>query len=554
MHAMRARPRAAVPAWLVLALCTLFWLGATQRSEAFLLNLGYQTLRLLENADPISHDITLRLNPETKEAYFTDKFTIAAQKNIGDFYVLLGHDYVLERAGTVDGEVLSHRVYIQWASLPFTIYRINFSERVAAGEETTVVLEYRLGPDTVKTVSPFVTDDLFIAIVTMFWYPQMPGESFFEATVHMEGPDDWVMIGEGEPLEGTNGRSWRTVAPVTGLNFVAGWFEPVEMSAESWRVVGWRAPGWGRYLEEMMEHTVGAMRFYESLLGPLGLERLDVVSLPIYLGGSLSQFSGWMFDEYMTSYGIRDTALRAYMAGHEVAHKWVGYRVGFEVLGTTWLQEGLADYLAFLAVGDMLGAEAMRHVIMERSIKPVAEFDGRIRALSAIEVLDSDREIAGPKGALVLRALHRRLGDDVFYAGLREFFSRYSFDHVNPNHFFAVMEEVSGQNLSTFQRDWVRGTRELNYALDRIEQVSTDEGYRLTLRVVSRGRLVEPDPADVVLTFEDGSRTTVSVAPDGKDVVLYPDARVVRIELDPDLWLPDWDRTSHVWTIEEGLI
>src|SRR5690625_3175347 len=203
MAMMRARQPAAVSTWLGIAVCMLIWLGATPRSEAFLLNLGYQTLRLLENADPISHDITLRLNSETKEAHFTDKFTIAAQKNIGDFYVLLGHDYVLERATTVEGDVLSHRVYIQWASLPFTIYRINFAERVAAGEETTVVLEYRLGPDTVRGVSPFVTDDTFIEIVTMFWYPQMPGEAFFDATVHLEGPGGWVMIGEGEPLEGT---------------------------------------------------------------------------------------------------------------------------------------------------------------------------------------------------------------------------------------------------------------------------------------------------------------------------------------------------------------
>lgn len=549
----QARRPFALTTWLSLAVCMLVWFGATPRSEAFLLNLGYQTLRLLENADPISHDITMRLDPNTKEAHFTDHFTIAAQKAIGDFYVLLGHDYVLERATTPAGDVLSHRVYIQWASLPFTIYRVNFTERLAAGEESTIVLEYRLGPDTVRGVSPFVTDDTFIEIVTMFWYPQMPGEGFFDATVHLEGPEDWVMIGEGQPLAGTNGRSWQTVAPVTGLSLVAGRFESIEMDADPWRVVGWRAPGWGRHLGEMMDHTIGIMRFYETHLGTLNLERLDVVSLPIYLGGSLSQLSGWMFDEYLTSYGIRDSALRAYMAGHEIAHKWLGYRVGFEVLGTTWLQEGLAEYLAFLAVGDLFGDEAMQHVMMERAIRPLAEFSGRMRALSAIEVLDNDREVAGQKGALVLRALHRRLGDADFFAGLQEFFTRYRFKHVAVSDFMAVMQEVSGQNLSNFERDWVRGTRELNYALDRVELSTTNDGYRLTLRVVSRGRLVEPDPADVVLTLEDGSQTRITVAPDGREVVVHPAARVVRVELDPELWLPDWDRTSHVWTPEEGL-
>ena len=63
------------------------------------------------------------------------------------------------------------------------------------------------------------------------------------------------------------------------------------------------------------------------------------------------------------------------------------------------------------------------------------------------------------KGALVLRMLRDRLGEETFRRGMRLYYDRFRFRQVTGEDFRRVMEEVSGQDLEPFFRDWIHTTR-----------------------------------------------------------------------------------------------
>jgi aminopeptidase N len=60
------------------------------------------------------------------------------------------------------------------------------------------------------------------------------------------------------------------------------------------------------------------------------------------------------------------------------------------------------------------------------------------------------------KGAWVLHMLRQRIGTETFWNGMRAYYERYRHDNARTRDFRAVMEEVSGQNLTPFFDRWTR--------------------------------------------------------------------------------------------------
>jgi len=59
------------------------------------------------------------------------------------------------------------------------------------------------------------------------------------------------------------------------------------------------------------------------------------------------------------------------------------------------------------------------------------------------------------KGGWVLHMLHRKLGDEVFWKGIRNYFAKYSGGNANTDDLRKVMEQTSGQDLQLFFKQWL---------------------------------------------------------------------------------------------------
>src|SRR5690349_6646757 len=101
------------------------------------------------------------------------------------------------------------------------------------------------------------------------------------------------------------------------------------------------------------------------------------------------------------------------------------------------------------------------------------------------------------------------------------------------------MRDASGMELDWFWRDWILTTARLDQAVDSV--VNTPDGARVYLS--NRAQMVMP--AELALTFQDGSKTTVKLPVElwnlgNRFTYRVADKkRVTRVEVDPRHVLPD---------------
>jgi hypothetical protein len=97
--------------------------------------------------------------------------------------------------------------------------------------------------------------------------------------------------------------------------------------------------------------------------------------------------------------------------------------------------------------------------------------------------------------ARALLALEDLVGPQTMDRIMRTYVDRWRFRHPGSNDFFAVANEVSGQDLSWFWDDFFRGLGHIDYSVDKASCVEVPSSYHKGLFDLDGGMaLVEPDP------------------------------------------------------------
>jgi len=129
------------------------------------------------------------------------------------------------------------------------------------------------------------------------------------------------------------------------------------------------------------------------------------------------------------------------------------------------------------------------------------------------------------------------LGDEVFFSGLREFFSKYKYGPARTENFIATMERVSGRDLQSFFRGWFR-----SYELPEVQtswaEENTGEGSRLKLRVTqTRGRFVFP--LWIEWTSRGVTHSQMTVIEEASQEIVWPvPGKVDRVRVNPRRAVP----------------
>ncbi len=137
---------------------------------------------------------------------------------------------------------------------------------------------------------------------------------------------------------------------------------------------------------------------------------------------------------------------------HEAAHHWFGNHLSLKSWGETWLNEGFATYIQFLWL--VTQNEPLQKLLSD------AETD-----LLSIENKENSALVnpaagylfgANPyqKGAWVLHMLRLELGDEAFFALLKQYYQRFAGGYVTTADFQALAEEYRGSSLETFFDQW----------------------------------------------------------------------------------------------------
>lgn len=144
------------------------------------------------------------------------------------------------------------------------------------------------------------------------------------------------------------------------------------------------------------------------------------------------------------------------LAVHELAHQWFGNSLTVADWRHIWLNEGFATYAEWLWSEESGGESAQAHARHWHSTLARGPADLRIADPGVDKMFD---ERVYKRGALTLHALRGRLGDEAFFALLRDWTSRYRHSTVTTRQFTALAEQAAGEPLTGFFTAWLDETR-----------------------------------------------------------------------------------------------
>jgi aminopeptidase N len=239
---------------------------------------------------------------------------------------------------------------------------------------------------------------------------------------------------------------------------------------------------------------------------------------------------------------------------HEAGHQWFGDLMTCKSWEHAWLNEGWASFCEALWA-EHAAAEGASHRAYQRTM---SGFMGRQRSSNNTHAPDFAPMVSNmysfsmqnfmkandiySKGALLLHVLRTRLGDDVFFAGVKLYVQRNQFKEVETDDFRHALEEVSGLDLERLFTQWCSrvgiprlaadlewkgeesgngGTLELS--LEETQHIDADNpAYMLDVPVVVH---YEGDATERFVIHIDGRSTEQSFKLRAKpeDVVLDPE-------------------------------
>lgn len=313
----------------------------------------------------------------------------------------------------------------------------------------------------------------------------------FTTTITASKTDYPMLLANGnliEERELEGGRHWvkwedPSLKPCYLFALVAGSFDLIEdefvtMSGRKVDLRLYLERGFGDQGQFAMDSLVRSMKWDEEAFG-------REYDLDIYMIVAVSDFNmGAMENKGLNIFNTKCVLARQDSAtdadytnverviGHEYFHNWSGNRITCRDWFQITLKEGLTVLREQLFCEDMTShamvriksANTIRNVQFAQDSGPMSH---PIRPEQYIEINNFYTVTVYEKGSEVIRMVRTFLGKEVFRQAMDEYFRRYDGQAVTTEDFIAVMQEVSGKDLTQFCR-WYKqgGTPEVSVKAD----------------------------------------------------------------------------------------
>ncbi len=286
-----------------------------------------------------------------------------------------------------------------------------------------------------------------------------------------------------------------------------------------------------------------AVAFFSQTVAPYPYEKLALIVGATRFGGmensSAIVFTSTLFDprgnDKMSSrFGI-PTRIETVVA-HEIAHQWFGDSVTESTWADLWLSEGFATYFAGLFVEKYDGEDAFRDYMRNaaaRYFRYESQTNTPIHDAETQDLMKLLNPNNYEKGAWVLHMLRSRLGDEMFFRGLRLYYRAHHEANATTEDLRAALEKSSGENLKDFFARWVYGSGHPRYKV--LWGFSGDE----TLLTVTVNQLQDGaaflDPLPIEITV-NGKKIKQTIHPTSKlaTLTIKLSGKPTVTEFDPD--------------------
>ncbi len=379
------------------------------------------------------------------------------------------------------------------------------------------------------------------------WLPTVD-HPYDKATSEMivTAPVRYQVISNGLKMEESNldnamrRTHWKQSVPIATWLYVLGVAEFAVQyvdtfdgkSIETWVYKQDRAAGFYDFAVPTKE----AMEFYTEYVGPYAYEKLANVQSNS-VGGGMEAASAIFYDSKSVT-GERTERWRNVII-HEIAHQWFGNAVTEYDWDDVWLSEGFATYFTLLFIEHAYGRDEFvkglktsRETIFNfyKSNPDYRIVHDNLNDMGKVTTIQTYQ-----KGAWILHMLRSRIGDEAFQQGIRMYYNKYMNSNATTADFIKEMEMASGEDLSTFFRQWLYqgGNVELegSWRYDSrakkvvvtLRQVQTKYKFDVPIELAIYEKGVEKPRLETIAMNDSSGEYEFAV-----------DAVPVRIELDPN--------------------
>jgi len=367
------------------------------------------------------------------------------------------------------------------------------------------------------------------------WYPR-PAVAPLRRTIRITAPAGMEGVTAGERLSretsaGVSRSVWQEEPPVGDLALAAGPYMIKERQVSGILVSTYLYPENANLADSYLEAASKYLTLFAELFGPYPFRKFAVVENFFPTGYGFPSFT------LLGSTVIRLPFMTTTSLPHEIAHSWWGNGVLVDYRQGNWC-EGLVTYLADHLLEERKGGDAGRdyrlRLLTDFSLLVPGQLDFPLAGFSS-RVDPASRAIGYGKGAMLWHMLRRRVGDEAFFAALREVYRTRRFLEAGWNDFTRALVAASGQKLEPFVATWLEKPAGPRLSLADVVSRRQDGKWLITGRVVQTPPLF---PLLVPLRLETVDRRfdqTLPVTGGEGQFHFLADSQPHRLLLDPDV-------------------
>ncbi|GAB3492865.1 M1 family aminopeptidase [Spirosoma knui] len=387
------------------------------------------------------------------------------------------------------------------------------------------------------------------------WFPckDTPADKADSSSVSITADRQFVSVSNGvlaatvDNPDGTRTYRWRNSYPIAQylISLAMANYErydtPFTYQGQIMPVTHYIYPETLLSVQPNLNRTTDMLQLFSTLFGPYPFLREKY-------GHAQFGWGGGMEHQTISSMGAFSPSIIA----HELAHQWFGDKITCRDWQHIWLNEGFASYAEAL-YAESTGGRANYLATMQSFLSQARNAQGTLVVQdisNESNVFNGNRTYA--KGATVLHMLRGIVGDSTFFRILRTYAATptVAYQTAVTEDFQAVVQQVSGQNLDYFFKQWTYGE---GYPTYRVSY-SPSTGSSVTVRLQQRNT-VASNPTSFTMPVQlrvqsAAGDTTVTVSSNSIDQTFAIPTRgpVTGITIDPNNWILKATETSSVVT------
>ncbi len=225
------------------------------------------------------------------------------------------------------------------------------------------------------------------------------------------------------------------------------------------------------------------------------------------------------------------------LIAHEIAHQWFGNSATEKNWNHVWLSESFATYFSILYLEHAHGDEKRKEELAIDRKQVIEYYKKNPAPIVDLTIKDPMKVLSVnsyQKGSWVLNMLRHKLGDEIFWKGIREYYKKYQNSNVLTDDFISIMEQVSGKNLESFFKQWlfIKGHPKLKY-----ESNYKKRKLQITINQLQKHHVYN-FPLEIGIVQGDEIKIeTIEVNKQSKTFEINLKSKPDSIILDPNYWL-----------------